>query len=82
MNEKYISLDTLNVALESLSGKICFITNDIIDTEYDKQPYDPKIEKIVNFVKDREAVNPHSIDANYLKLTEAEENKMRENNYD
>lgn len=82
MNEKYISMDTLNIALESLSGNICFITNDIIDSKYDREPYDPKIEKIVNTVKNREPVNPHSIDANYLKMTEAEEKKMKEEQND
>ena len=73
MNEKYVSTETLNIALDTLIGSISFITNDVIDAKYDKQPYDPKIEKIVNMVKDRESVNPHSIDANYLKMTEAEE---------
>ena len=63
-------------------GRICFVTNDVIDTKYDSQPYDPKIDMIVNMVKDREAVNPHSIDANYLKMTEAEEKKMSEDKND
>ena len=82
MNEKYISVDTLNIALDSMIGRICFVTNDVIDTRYDSQPYDPKIDMIVNMVKDREAVNPHSIDANYLKMTEAEEKKMSEDKND
>lgn len=82
MNEKYVSCETLNIALDTLMGKICFITNDVIDAKYDMQPYDPKIEKIVNHVKDREPVNPHSIDANYLKMTEAEEKKMSEEHND
>ena len=82
MNEKYVSCDTLNIALDTLVGNICFITNDVIEAKYDVQPYDPKIEKIVNYVKDREPVNPHSIDANYLKMTEAEEKKMSEEHYD
>lgn len=78
MNEKYISQKTISIALESLSGKICYITNDDIDTDYDVEPYSPDIEKIYKSVKDREPINPHAIDANYLKLTEAEENKMKE----
>ena len=82
MNEKYVSVETIGVALDSLVGDICFVTNDVIDTKYDSQPYDPKIEKIVNLVKDRETVNPHSIDANYLKMTEAEEKKMSEKEND
>ena len=74
MNEKHIQVDTLNVALDSLVGDVCYISNDQIKTDYDVQPYEPKIDKIVNAVKDRAPVNPHSVDANYLKMTEAEEN--------
>lgn len=82
MNEKHILLDTLAVALGNLPGKVCFITNDKINTDYDVQPYDPDISLIVKETKDEEPVNPHSIDANYLKLTEAEENKLKEDNHD
>ena len=80
MNEKHIQVDTLNVALDSLVGDVCYISNDQIKTDYDVQPYEPKIEKIVNAVKDRAPVNPHSVDANYLKMTEAEEKKLSEEN--
>ncbi len=80
MHEKHVLSDTLNIALDSLVGSICYITNNQINANYDVQPYEPKIDKIVNEVKDREPVNPHSIDANYLKLTEAEENKLNEEN--
>ena len=78
MNEKYISKETLEIAMKNLAKKITYISNDILDVEYDVQPYDPKIDKIVFYVKNREPVNPHSIDANYLKLTEAEEKKLNE----
>ena len=82
MNEKYVSVETLDIALDSLVGDICFVTNDVIEAKYDAQPYDPKIDKIVSMVKDRESVNPHAIDANYLKMTEAEEKKMSEKEND
>ena len=78
MNEKYISIDTLNVALGNLYGDVVFITNDKLDINYDIEPYDPKIDVLIDKFKDREAINPHSIDANYLKLTEAEEKKLKE----
>ena len=81
-NEKHIFIDTLNIALDTLPSKICFITNDVIKASYDIQPYEPKIEKIYKHVKNRKPVNPHSIDANYLKLTEAEEKKLSEYNND
>lgn len=82
MNEKYVSIDTLNVVLESLVGDICFISNENIDVPNDIQPYEPKIGKIVNSVKNRESSNPHSVDANYLKMTEAEEKKMSDESND
>ena len=82
MKEQHISLDTLNIALGNLGDKISFISNNKIDTNYDIQPYDPKIDKIVEEVANREPVNPHAVDANYLKLTEAEENKNKEEKYD
>lgn len=80
MHEKHVLSDTLNIALDSMIGSICYITNNQINANYDVQPYEPKIDKIVKVVKDRNPVNPHSIDANYLKLTEAEENKLNEEN--
>jgi tRNA threonylcarbamoyladenosine biosynthesis protein TsaB len=80
MEEKHISLDTLQVVLSNLVGSISFVSNDKLDVDYDVQPYDPKIEKIVKEFMNKEPVNPHSIDANYLKLTEAEEKKMESEN--
>ncbi len=78
MKEQHISMDTLNVALLNLSGKISFVSNDNLNTDYDIQPYEPKIDLIVKEVENREPINPHAVDANYLKLTEAEENKLKE----
>lgn len=78
MKEQHISKETLEIALGNLTGTISYVSNDILEVNYDIQPYEPKIDKIVFYSKDREPVNPHSIDANYLKLTEAEENKIKE----
>jgi len=73
MNEQYINLNTLEVAIDNLPGKFVYITNDKINLNNESVNYDPDILKIVMTVQNREPVNPHSIDANYLKLTEAEE---------
>lgn len=80
MNEKYISLNVLLVALSNIEGTITFITNDSISVDYNVKSYSPDISKIVLNTMNSESVNPHSIDANYLKLTEAEENKLKEEN--
>lgn len=69
MAEQYIALDVLKLALEKLGG-YKFIGDFNYATEYKVD-----ILKIVNKVKDNSEINPHAIDANYLKLTEAEEKK-------
>ena len=40
--------------------------------------YAPNISKIMNKYQDREEINAHFVNPCYLKLTEAEENKMKE----
>ena len=43
--------------------------------EFEVNDYDPDILKIINTYKDKDEINPHLINPEYLKLTEAEENK-------
>lgn len=74
MNENYMSLETLKATLDSLTGKIVFITNDTFEDIENVQKYSPNFLNIINKTKDRESVNVHSLDANYIKRTEAEEN--------
>ena len=52
------------------------ITNDDIMVHGSKEQYKPDIVKIVNFFKEKEAINPHFINPSYLKLTEAEESRQ------
>ncbi len=73
MNEHYVSMKTLEVAFSNLEGKIAYVSNDNIDTFRDIIAYTPNFSRIVAAVKERTNINPHSVDANYLKLTEAEE---------
>lgn len=51
-----------------------FISNDEFDLEVNS--YSPNFEKIVNYFKDKENINPHAVNPEYLKLTEAEESKL------
>ena len=74
MNEKYISLDTLLVTLDSIDGKVVFITNDTFEGIGNTIKYSPNFLNIIEKTKNRSSVNVHSLDANYLKRTEAEEN--------
>ena len=66
----------LDVLLEEIKkyDDILVITNDDIKTDYKNLSYEPDILKIITKFKDKKRVNPHSVNPNYLKLTEAEEN--------
>lgn len=67
--DKYILLDCINPKEKFVS--------------YDNFPFStakPKIDiiKIINKHKDEEGINPHMLNPNYLKLTEAEEKRLND----
>ena len=68
----HINLDLLKNKINEYKD-VVVITNDELDLEYNKEGYRPNILKIVKKYKDRENVNPHFVNPEYLKLTEAEE---------
>ena len=69
----HISLELLKEKISELDKAVVIITNDELDLEYNKEEYKPNILRIVEKYKDRENVNPHFVNPEYLKLTEAEE---------
>ena len=73
LKEQYINLEALKIATAILPGDVCYVSNDKFHS-IDTVNYNPDILKIVTKFKDRENLNPHEVDAYYLKLTEAEEN--------
>lgn len=80
LEECYISLEKLLLILKELKKEYIFISNDNFSFECKK--YNPNILRIVNYYKDRESINYHAVNPKYLKLTEAEENKMKEEVHD
>ena len=50
-----------------------FISNDDFEDTIETVSYKPDFEKIINRFKDNENINPHAVNPEYLKLTEAEE---------
>ena len=52
------------------------ITNDEIDNLEKTTSYVPNMLRIVQRFKDKENINPHAVNPDYLKLTEAEESKL------
>ncbi|MBQ7104383.1 MAG: tRNA (adenosine(37)-N6)-threonylcarbamoyltransferase complex dimerization subunit type 1 TsaB [Bacilli bacterium] len=78
LKNQYVKKSIVETAITNMSDNFVFITNDELDVNGPKINYDPNILKIVLKYKDKESVNPHGIDAEYLKLTEAEE-KLNDN---
>ena len=78
LKEQYLKKETLLTAMETLPGTKRIITNDEVDLGSSKSIYDPDIELIVNRFQDKENQNPHAVEPNYLKLTEAEESNHRD----
>jgi len=73
LKDQYVNLETLKITVDNLPGKYVFITNDKINDLNSVENYTPDFIAIVNKYQDKDALNPHEIDALYLKLTEAEE---------
>lgn len=74
LKPQHIKIEDLKKNLENIEDYVV-ITNDEIDDFECKDSYNPDIEKIVNFYKNKAEINPHAVNPDYLKLTEAEESK-------
>ena len=77
LNEEYMSIEKLMLVLNGLQKDYVFISNDKFNS-LTCEEYNPNILKIVNKYMNRESINPHMVNPSYLKLTEAEENKLKE----
>lgn len=75
LKPQHIKIDDLKEKLKDIKDYE-IISNDEFEEFTDIKEYNPNMLKIVNYFKDKEAVNPHAINPEYLKLTEAEENKL------
>ena len=73
LENQYIQLESLIEMARQLEKEYQIISND--DLKVDKMTYVPDIVKIVESCKTKESINPHAVNPEYLKRTEAEENK-------
>lgn len=72
LKPQHIKLEELLVKLKEYPN-YSFISNDSFETLDNIENYTPDFIKIVNFAKERQSINPHALNPEYLKLTEAEE---------
>ena len=76
LKPQHITKESLKEKLTNISN-YTIISNDIF-TDFSKiEKYDPDILKIVEYCKNKKDINPHAVNPEYLKLTEAEENKLK-----
>jgi tRNA threonylcarbamoyladenosine biosynthesis protein TsaB len=75
LKPQHIKIDMLNEELNKLSDYE-IITNDEFEMYENTSNYNPDMLKIVEYFKDKECINPHAVNPEYLKLTEAEESKL------
>ena len=70
LKPQHIKIEDLKKEMESLD-KYTVITNDeYLDEDFDNiEAYNPNLLKIINTFKNKESINPHAINPDYLKLT-------------
>lgn len=74
---QYLTIEKLKMFLIGLNREYVFVSSDKFD--FDVVGYDPDILNIVNTYTNKESINPHVVNPLYLKLTEAEENRLKDN---
>ncbi len=75
LKPQHISNDELEKVLDTLANYV-IVTNDDTSLSGKKCSYDPDILTIVNNYVEKESINPHLVNPEYLKLTEAEESRL------
>lgn len=75
LKPQHIKFEELNNKLSELDNYE-FISNDEFLDDIELVSYTPDFLKIIEKNKDKKSVNPHMINPEYLKLTEAEESKL------
>lgn len=75
LKPQHIKLDDLMKQINNIENYE-IITNDEFDSLKETSNYSPDMLTIVSYFKDKEEINPHAVNPDYLKLTEAEESKL------
>ena len=72
LKPQHIEFDRLMSEVNKLDDYV-FISNDEFEDNINKEAYSPDFVGIINKFKDKENIEPHAVNPEYLKLTEAEE---------
>ena len=75
LKPQHIKLEELQNKLRDINDYI-YISNDEFEDIDNIEKYEPDFIKIVNKYKDKEEINPHLVNPEYLKLTAAAESRI------
>ena len=75
LKPQHIKLEELQNKLRDINDYI-YISNDEFEDIDNIEKYEPDFIKIVNKYKDKEEINPHLVNPEYLKITAAEESRI------
>lgn len=75
LKPQHIKIEDLEKEITKLDNYI-IISNDDIEISGKIEKYTPNILKIAQYFKNKQCINPHAVNPDYLKLTEAEESKL------
>lgn len=75
LKPQHILINDLEEKLKSISDYE-IISNDEFKEFPNITKYNPDFKRIIKEFKDKECINPHAVNPEYLKLTEAEESKL------
>ena len=74
LKPQYLTIEKLKMFLVGLNKEYVFVSNDSFN--FETLNYNPDILNIVLSYQDKKDINAHLVNPNYLKLTEAEENRL------
>ena len=77
LKPQHIRIEELKEAMQHLNNYVIITNNEDLNEDFNNiESYNPNILKIVRHFVEKPAINPHAVNPEYLKLTEAEESKM------
>ena len=74
LSDQYLSIEDLKKEVEKLDGSYTYLCDAKLDQLDDCIPSHPNLSNVLKYHENDTGINPHQVNPNYLKKTEAEEN--------
>lgn len=74
LNDQYLSIEDLKKEVEKLDGSYTYLCDTKLDQLDHCIPSHPNLSNVLKYHENDVGINPHQVNPNYLKKTEAEEN--------